>query len=486
MKIKYWIIVVSLVCLSGCTAALVSALTPNGGGGSSGLTSLLVLLGLNRPSGGSSSGYSISSAFSYTSNPNGVWSYGWKSTTTGSLTLYSSQLNNSELRSWYYTSDFNPNIAYNNSSTKRFGIAPGETSLTPDTELSVLRWTAPQAGTISIKGSFKEGEVGAVTVYILKNTTTLFSKTSTLVTESYDLTTTVAIGDTIDFQVGQGVATPIDGVIAYTSTAASQVCTVSTLAGSGTAGSTDGTGTAASFKGPYGIAVDNNGNVYVGDNGNYKIRKITSGGVVTTLAGSGSQGQVDGTGTLASFAALQGGLAVDSNGNVYAADVYDICCHKIRKITSGGVVTTLAGSMVGAVDGTGTAASFNGMTAIAIDSNNNIFVHEYGNAKIRKITSSAVVTTYVSFGFSGNPAKGIVVDKNGNIYTSGIGSTISKRTSTGTETTFAGNGNSTSISTDGIASTATFNSPSGIALDSNEVFYIADTGNNKIRKIVCQ
>lgn len=219
MKIKLWIIVVSLVCLSGCTAALVSALTPSGGGGSSSLTSLLVLLGLNRPSGGgSSSGYSISSAFSYTSNPNGVWSYGWKSTATGSLTLYSSRLNNSELRSWYYTSDFNPNIAYNGSSTKQFGIAPGETSLTPDTELSVLRWTAPQAGTISIKGSFKEGEVGAVTVYVLKNTTTLFSKTSTLVTESYDLTTTVAIGDTIDFQVGQGVATPIDGVIAYTST----------------------------------------------------------------------------------------------------------------------------------------------------------------------------------------------------------------------------------------------------------------------------
>lgn len=225
MKIKYWVIVVSLVCLSGCTAALVSALTPSGGGGSSGLTSLLVLLGLNRPSGGSSSGYSLSSAFSYTSNPNGVWSYGWKSTTTGTLTIYDSKWDSGFSRSWYYSSYGSfPNFSNNYASSG--GVSPGETNMHPGSsgQISVLRWTAPQAGTISIKGSFKAGDTGAVDVYILKNTTTLFSKTSTLITESYDQTTTVAIGDTVDFQVGNAGnytsdATPIDGVIAYTSTA---------------------------------------------------------------------------------------------------------------------------------------------------------------------------------------------------------------------------------------------------------------------------
>ncbi len=133
----------------------------------------------------------------------------------------------------------------------------------------------------------------------------------------------------------------------------------STLAGSlGGFGSTDGTGSAARFNQPYGVAVDANGNVYVADADNHTIRKVTSTGVVTTLAGLASQfGSTDGTGSAARFY-YPNSVAVDGSGNVYVADSQN---QTIRKVTSTGVVTTLAGSagLAGSTDGTGSAARFN-------------------------------------------------------------------------------------------------------------------------------
>ena len=113
---------------------------------------------------------------------------------------------------------------------------------------------------------------------------------------------------------------------------------VSTLAGK-TQGQ-DGTGTEATFNAPIGIAIDAVGNGYVADSFNHKIRKISPNGVVTTLAGNGTDGATDGTGTAASFSG-PAGVAVDAMGNIYVADYYN---HKIRKISPSGVVTTLAGS----------------------------------------------------------------------------------------------------------------------------------------------
>jgi DNA-binding beta-propeller fold protein YncE len=156
---------------------------------------------------------------------------------------------------------------------------------------------------------------------------------------------------------------------------------VTTLAGS-TQGSADGIGTAAQFYWPYGVAVDSTGStVYVADYNNQRIRKITSAGVVTTLAGS-TYGYADRTGTLAQFRSPYG-VAVDSSGSVYVADRDN---HRIRKITSTGVVTTLAGSTYGYADGTGTAAQFFSPSGVAVYGSGNVYVADTYNNRIRKLS----------------------------------------------------------------------------------------------------
>jgi sugar lactone lactonase YvrE len=265
---------------------------------------------------------------------------------------------------------------------------------------------------------------------------------------------------------------------------------VTTLAGYGTQGSADGTGSTATFFYPAGVAVDASGNVLVADSYNTMIRKITPAGVVTTLAGSVTAGSIDGTGTAASFEGPTG-VAVDASGNVLVADSYN---NKIRKITPGGVVTTLAGSgLVGSDDGTGTAATFLRPVGVAVDSSGNVYGADLNNNKIRKVTSAGVVTTLAGSGGTGstdgpgtvatfNYPTGIAVDSSGNVYVGDSASNkIRKVTSAGVVTTLAGSGGNGSA--DGTAAAATFNYPTGVAVDSSGNVYVGDSANNKIRKI---
>ena len=265
---------------------------------------------------------------------------------------------------------------------------------------------------------------------------------------------------------------------------------VSTLAGNGIASSVDGAGTAASFNMPYGVAVDNLGNVYVADNRANKIRKITPAGVVTTLAGNGSASSVDGTGAAASFNSPTG-IAVDALGNVYVSDYNG---NKIRKITPAGVVSTLAGSgNPNSVDGTGSSASFNGPFQIALDNVGNLYVAEYRANKIRKITPAGVVSTLAGSGTASdidgtgtaasfNGPTGIAVDYLGNVYVSEtLGRKIRKITSTSIVSTIAGSG--VNGASDGSSSVASFSWPTNIAVDNALNLYVADADNNKIRQV---
>jgi streptogramin lyase len=307
-------------------------------------------------------------------------------------------------------------------------------------------------------------------------------------------------GSTARFSAPFGVAVDGSGnvYVADTSNNAIRKITsagvVSTFAGlPGTSGSTDGTGPAARFHAPYGVAMDGSGNVYVADTSNNAIRKITSAGVVSTFAGlAGTSGSADGTGSAARFNQPYG-VAVDGSGNVYVADGGN---HTVRRITPAGVVSTFAGlaGTSGSSDGTGSTARFYSPRGVAVDGSGSLCVADFFNQTIRKITTAGVVTTFAglpgtsgSSDGTGSAARfvqpyGVAFDGNGNMYVGGSSATIRRITSAGVVTTFAGlSGASGSL--DGTGSTARFDSPMGVAVDGSGNVYVADQYNHTIRKI---
>lgn len=270
---------------------------------------------------------------------------------------------------------------------------------------------------------------------------------------------------------------------------------VSTLAGlAGASGSTNGTGSAARFDFPIGVAVDAAGNVFVSDSRTATLRRITPAGVVTTFAGSPYlYGSADGTGSAARFF-LPYGLAIDGAGNVYVADGGN---HLIRKVTPDGVVSTLAGSVnqPGAVNGAGTAARFNNPFGVAVDSAGNVYVADSGNHLIRKITAAGVVTTLAGTAGSAGSVdgvgvsarfdqpRGVAVNASGTVFVADYGNALLRSISpSGTVTTLAGSAGVVG-STDSVGSAARFYLPTGVAADGNTVF-VADTSNNLIRRAV--
>ncbi len=274
-----------------------------------------------------------------------------------------------------------------------------------------------------------------------------------------------------------------------------------TFAGNGHSGSADGTGGpfgTAEFNGPSGIAFDGQGNLFVGDSGNSRIRKIDQFGNVTTVAGNGTHGWVDGTGGPNGTAEFGEpiGVAVDSHGNIFVADMYYNC---IRKIDSAGNVTTLAGNgAYGFLDGTGGSdgtARFRGPFGIAVDAQDNVLVADSGNNNIRKVDPLGNVTTLAGDGIAGDangsggqngaaqfwgPA-GVAVDAQGNVF---VGDSenfrIRKIDPTGNVTTVAGHGHGFA---DGPIGDAMFNDPYGVTTDTAGNVFVADVGSNRIRKV---
>ncbi|QDQ26928.1 hypothetical protein FNU76_11455 [Chitinimonas arctica] len=269
---------------------------------------------------------------------------------------------------------------------------------------------------------------------------------------------------------------------------------VSTVAGlAGSAGAVDGSGAEARFFRPTGLVVDGAANLYVSDSANHALRLINSGGLVRTLAGqAGARGSNDGFGTAARFDTPQG-LALGKDGNLYVADAN----HLVRKITPAGQVDTLAGTAgaPGNADGTGTAARFYDPRGLSADANGNIYVADTFNATIRKINPAGVVSTLAgAAGQSGsadgltNGARfhlplGLANDAAGNVYVADSGNnTLRRITPQGLVDTVAGTAGVRG-SIDAVGAAAQFNGQHGLASDAAGNVYVADTANSTIRKI---
>ncbi len=261
-------------------------------------------------------------------------------------------------------------------------------------------------------------------------------------------------------------------------------------------GNTDGTGTVARFNSPTGMAVDLSGNIYIADTANHVIRKVTPGAVVSTVAGlAGASGNADGVRTNARFNSPQA-VAVDSIGNLYVADTFN---HTIRVISTDGVVSTLAGAagVSGAVDAAvGSDARFNLPSGIVLDNVGSVYVADTSNHAIRRVLSSGGVSTFAGqMGVSGSLDNvigtsarfsfpmGLARDSNGNFYVAdALNHVIRKITPSSEVTTFAGGVGLPGVA-DGNASTARFNRPGGLALDTSNNLYVADTLSSTLRKI---
>ncbi|WP_412850402.1 T9SS type A sorting domain-containing protein [Chryseobacterium sp. PMSZPI] len=300
-----------------------------------------------------------------------------------------------------------------------------------------------------------------------------------------------------------------------------QAQTVTTFAGSGIQGNTDGTGTAAQFSYPQIICGDTSGNLYVSGSSiwkitpqaqvttllsgntfgypsgiardtsgnfyrtagqNYSVQKITPQGQISTFAGSTEQGYIDGPGTTARFGNTEG-LTIDTFGNLYVADVDN---RSIRKITPQGLVSTLAGNgTAGYTDGIGTAARFGNPGRMTTDTAGNLYVIDSGNGeRIRKITPQGQVSTLAILSNFTYALINLTIDTSGNLYITDGYNRILKMTQQGQVTTLAGNG--TAGYADGIGTAAQFNTPDGITVGNDGNLYVVDTRNNRIRKITLQ
>jgi YD repeat-containing protein len=349
-------------------------------------------------------------------------------------------------------------------------------------------WIAGQTrasfgGEIAVGGA-AEGEFGNIQVLSSSSAvaTLVVSPTAALAPRTVRVTTPVA-----GFSEG-AVEVLID---AFTVTAnpapGAGTATVSTLAGSGVAGLTDGNSTQAQFRNPAGIAAGANDSLYIADAGNHSIRKIAADGTVTTIAGNGTAGFADGSATAARFNNPQG-VAIDANGIVYVADTGN---HRIRRIAADGAVTTLAGDgTAGLTNGQGAQARFNAPQGIAADNSGGLYVADTGNNVVRYISATGDVSTIAGDGTVGagdaparfNSPVGVAFDGTTLFVYLADSSNhrIRRLTQGGSVITIAGAGRGFA---DGTATQARFADPSGIAIDGAGKLIVTEATNSLLRMV---
>jgi ribosomal protein S11 len=273
---------------------------------------------------------------------------------------------------------------------------------------------------------------------------------------------------------------------------------VTTLAGNGTAGWFDGTGGpdgTSEFWSPYGVAVDSLDRVVVADSINNRIRIVSASGNATTLAGTGTPGYMNGPNDMATFDACTG-VALTTTDVVYVADMQNSW---IRKISTGTVSTATGEGGYGFMDGAAATAEFEGPFGVAVDASGNVYIADSGNCRIRVLGTDGQVTTLAGNGTqgfmdgTGGPTgtaefydpEGVAVSASGIVYvTDTFNNSIRQIDQNGNVTTVAGNGTQGYMDgTGGIAGTAEFNWPTGIAVDAEGYLYVGDWQNNRVRMI---
>ena len=358
------------------------------------------------------------------------------------------------------------------------------TSLTPNTTYYVRAYATNTAGT----------GYGSVVKFTTSSSVSAITATVTTFAGSLTAGTADGTGAGAQFNNPEGLSVDASGNLYVSDTYNSTIRkvtpggTVTTLAGNGTLGYADGPAATAEFYAPMGSAFDASGNLYVADFGNNVIRKITPAGIVSTYSGNGTAGFVDGSTAANIEFNSPTAVAFDAAGNLYVTDQGN---NVIRKITPAGAVSSLSGypakPNAGYIDATDQAAYFNKPTGLVVDANNNVFVSDQANSAIRKVTTPAGVTTTAA----GSPSQstllnyptGIAIDKTGNFYITDEEGRILEYTTNNVLYILAGTANSSGL-VNGVGTVALFNSPQAIAVDASGNIYVADKNNNCIRKIV--